>query len=373
MGIGRFVYTPILPLMTAQAGLSPAAAGGLATANYAGYLAGALAGIAAPRTIRTTATWRAAIAAVVAGLALMPLTHSVVAWLTIRTVAGFASAVVFVIAVDWMLDHSRGRSAHLPGWGFGGVGVGIALSGLVVFALPAAGWQTAWWSSAALAAAVGVPAWRMRGAAPPPVTATAERTGSRRWFVVLLACYSLEGVGYIIAGTFLVAAIRQATPGGLGNGAWVLVGVAAAPSAALWAMASARWSRPSLLTAALVMQAGGIAAPALFGGTAAALIGAVLFGATFIGVSGMALAAGRELAFPGAVAGLTAGYSVGQILGPVVVTPLLHQGFRPALMVAAAVVTVSAGTAAWLRLSCRELSPPLRGAGRGQVATPRGR
>src|SRR4051812_14866804 len=139
MGIGRFVYTPILPLMTSQAGLSPAGASGLATANYVGYLAGALAGVAAPRLIRTTTTWRFALIAIVASLALMPLTHDVIAWLAIRTVAGFASAVLFVIAVDWMLDHARGRSAQLPGWGFGGVGIGIALSGAMVLVLPAAG------------------------------------------------------------------------------------------------------------------------------------------------------------------------------------------------------------------------------------------
>lgn len=365
MGIGRFVYTPILPLMTAQAGLSPAGAGGLATANYVGYLAGALAGVAAPRLVRTTTTWRSALIAVVASLALMPMTHNVIAWLAIRTVAGFASAVLFVIAVDWMLDHARGRSAQLPGWGFGGVGLGIALSGVLVLMLPAAGWRASWWASAALATAVGAVAWHMRGAGGAPVTTRAEPTGPRRWFLVLLACYTLEGVGYIIAGTFLVAAIGQTSPGRLGNGAWLVVGLAAAPSAVLWALACARWSRPGLLVVALLVQSAGIALPAIISGAAPALIGAVLFGGTFIGVSTMTLAAGRELAFPGAVAVLTAGYSVGQIVGPLVVTPLLHHGFRYALLTSAAVVAGSAVAAAWLRVGCRELS----GADRLQAAT----
>lgn len=48
MGIGRFVYTPILPLMHAQAGLSAQAGSTLATANYIGYLIGALLGIFLP-------------------------------------------------------------------------------------------------------------------------------------------------------------------------------------------------------------------------------------------------------------------------------------------------------------------------------------
>ncbi len=367
MGIGRFVYTPILPLMTSQAGLSPSAAGALATANYVGYLVGALAGVAVPRLIQTTAMWRVALVAVVVSLALMPTTHDVVVWLVIRTVAGFASAVLFVIAVEWMLDHARGRSAQLPGWGFGGVGVGIALSGVLVLVLPTTGWRTAWWASAALAAAVGAIAWRMRGADGPPIGATtAKPPGPRRWFLVLLACYSLEGVGYIIAGTFLVAAIGQRSPGGLGNAAWMLVGLAAVPSAAVWAMAGARWSAPALLLVALLVQAGGIALPALIGGAAPALIGAVSFGGTFIGVSTIALAAGRQLAFPGAVAVLTAGYSVGQIVGPLVVTPLVHHDFRPALLTSAVLVVAAAATAAWLCVGCRDLS----GAGRLQAATP---
>ena len=371
MGIGRFVYTPILPLMTSQAGLSPAAAGALATANYVGYLVGALLGVAAPRHVRTTATWRLSLVTVVAGLAVMPLTHDVAAWLIIRAVTGCASAMLFVIAVDWMLDHARGRSAQLPGWGFGGVGTGIALSGLMVLALPHAGWRTAWWTSAVLAVGVAAIAWNMRGARDQAAAPIPEQAGQRRWFLVVLLCYFLEGVGYIIAGTFLVAAVGQSSVGWLGSGAWVVVGLAAVPSAALWAMVGARWSRSTLLAVALVGQSIGIALPAIVGGTAPALIGAVAFGGTFIGVSTLALAAGRELAVPGAVAVLTAGYSVGQIVGPLLVTPLLHHGdhgFRHALLASAAIVAGSAATAVWLRLGCRELRPASRGADRRREA-----
>ena len=114
MGIGRFACTPILPLMTTQAALVPQAAGALATANYVGYLAGALAGTASPRLARSTVAWRASLAVLVVTVAAMPLLPNIIGWLLLRTVAGFASAVVFVIAVNLMLDH---RPPHLPGWG----------------------------------------------------------------------------------------------------------------------------------------------------------------------------------------------------------------------------------------------------------------
>jgi MFS family permease len=106
MGIGRFAYTPILPLMTTQAALTPQAAGTLATANCAGYLAGALAGTASPRLARSTVAWRVSLVAVVVTLAAMPLLPNTIGWLLLRTIAGFASAVVFVIAVNSMLDHA---------------------------------------------------------------------------------------------------------------------------------------------------------------------------------------------------------------------------------------------------------------------------
>jgi predicted MFS family arabinose efflux permease len=228
------------------------------------------------------------------------------------------------------------------------------LSGVLVLALPdAAGWKSAWWIAAVLAGALSAVAWSLGPAGDGGGAASRSAPRINRHFVVLFVSYSLEGVGYIVAATFLVAAIRQGAAGWLANGAWLFVGLAAAPSAAVWAMLSRRWSHRSLLVAALALQAVGIALPAVATGAAPALIGAVLFGATFMGVSTVALSAGRLLQLPAAAALLTAGYSAGQILGPVSVTPLLANGFRTALIVAALVVVAAASAAALLRIPQR--------------------
>ena len=160
MGIGRFAYTPILPLMHAQAGLSAQYGSALATANYAGYLAGALLGIVRPAVTRSVLTLRAALVLVVVTLALMGATENHAAWLALRLVAGIASALVFMIAVSALLTGLRGPRQHLSGWAFGGVGAGIALSGVVVLA--AGTWRTAWLASAGFALLLTVAAWPLR-------------------------------------------------------------------------------------------------------------------------------------------------------------------------------------------------------------------
>ena len=349
MGVGRFVYTPILPLMTAGAGLSPQWGAAIATANYAGYLTGAMAGVAAPALLRSRAVYRSSLIVVVATLALMPVVTSDARWAALRFVTGCASALVFMVAASALLTGLRAHGEHLVGHGFGGVGAGIAASGVLVLVLRHATWQDSWWSAAALGAVLTVAAWPLR---PPAMDEDGTDRGAgpgRRWFMSLLAAYTLEGVGYIIAGTFLVAAIDQTASTTLGSSAWIIVGVAAVPSAALWAGLSRIWSRPTLLAVALGTQAVGIALPALVGGTTAALASAVLFGATFLGVATVALATGAHLRTPRAVAILTTGYSVGQIAGPVLVTPMLHHSYQPALLAGAAIVAIAAVAALVLR------------------------
>ncbi|MET0474722.1 MAG: YbfB/YjiJ family MFS transporter [Mycobacterium sp.] len=354
MGIGRFAYTPILPMMTAHAGLTAQSGATLATANYVGYLAGALAATASPRAARSPVVLRASLVTLVITLLAMPLPDSMFQWSILRLLAGFTSALVFVGAVNLMMDRLHHHSPHLAGWGFSGIGIGIAASGLVVFALPTnADWRSAWWAVGVLATVLAAGAWATRHGEPAPrlkaVDPRPPRSNrGRRRFALLLTCYTLEGIGYIIAGTFLVAAIQQTSPGWLGNGAWVVVGVAAAPSAALWAWLSGHFSHPSLLAGALLLQAVGIVLPAVAGGITSALLGAILFGVTFVGVSTIALAAGAHLDVPRAVALLTAGYSAGQIMGPLLAAPLIHHGFETVLIVGAGVVVCAAGVAGLL-------------------------
>jgi MFS family permease len=163
----------------------------------------------------------------------------------------------------------------------------------------------------------------------------------------------LEGVGYIIAGTFLVAAIGRQSPGWAGSDAWILVGICALPAPAIWAALGHRWTRPSLLLVALLLQPVGIVLPAVAGGVAPALVGAALFGVTFLGLASLVLALGADLQFPRAIALLTTGYSIGQILGPQIVRPLLRNGDHDALLVGAAVVLAAAPAAAALRVDSR--------------------
>ena len=168
MGVGRFVYTPILPLMTAGAGLSPQWGAAFATANYAGYLAGAIAGVAAPALLRSQAVYRSSLIVVVAMLALMPVATGDARWAALRFVAGCASALVFMVAASALLTGLRAPSEHLVGHGFGGVGAGIAASGVLVLVLRHGTWQDSLWSAAVLGAVLSVAAWPLRPPASRP-------------------------------------------------------------------------------------------------------------------------------------------------------------------------------------------------------------
>lgn len=372
MGIGRFAYTPILPAMRADGLLTTAQAGWLAAANYAGYLAGALLAAGAVRRTAPIAALRVFSLAVVVTTALMSVTTGLAAWSVVRFAAGVASAGVFVLASGFVLDELRrlGKSAR-AGWLFSGPGLGIVLSGLVVrFAGSALGWRGDWAVLALVAAVAVMPCWRW--SAPASVVATfspgdphrGDHRAARRVLGRLFAAYALEGLGYIVTGTFLPTIVERA-PGsrGLGAAIWIVVGLAAMPAGVVWAAVGERVGHPRALAGAFVLQAGGIVLP-LLGGVIPAIGAAILFGGTFIGITTLTMTlAGRLAPARSAhlIARLTAAYGVSQMTGPVLAGMVAGRSnnFGPALIGAAALVLV--GGVLMLRLAQVEPSPGVAG------------
>src|SRR5260221_12002393 len=97
IGIGRFVYTPILPPMVEALSLSKSQAGLIASANFVGYLAGAL--LAAMRLAGSRRAWLLGSLAVnTVCLAAMGLTTSMPVFLGLRLIAGIVSAFILVLS-----------------------------------------------------------------------------------------------------------------------------------------------------------------------------------------------------------------------------------------------------------------------------------
>ena len=319
MGIGRFVYTPILPPMVEALDLSKSQAGLIASANFVGYLAGAL--LAALRLPGSRRAWLlGGLAVNVLCLAAMGLTNSLTLFLLLRLVAGIASAFILIFASALVLDRlaDAGRSS-LSAVHFAGVGAGIAASAALVATL--SDWRTMWFASAAMALVASVGVWTMVPADHPAATAaTAPSRGkpSAR-FVSLAAAYGLFGFGYIITATFIVAMVRGSPEiASLESYIWVMFGLAAVPSVSLWTRLGQRFGVHAMFAAAAIVEAIGVAASALWIGAATAILSSVLVGGTFVGLTALGLVAAREgQGDPrGRIALMTASFSAGQILGP---------------------------------------------------------
>src|SRR5271165_5589539 len=152
LGIGRFVYTPILPPMIEALGMTKSTAGLIASANFLGYLIGALL-LASPvlggqRRVRLLGA--RVISAITTGA--MGLTNSVALFVVLRFVGGAASAFVLVLTSALVLERlAESGHAGLSALCFAGVGIGIAISAMLVAAMLRAGhnWQSLWLASGA--------------------------------------------------------------------------------------------------------------------------------------------------------------------------------------------------------------------------------
>ncbi len=357
MGIGRFVYTPILPDMAEALALSPAEAGVIASANFLGYLLGALAAATGtlPGGRRLWFLGALAVSALTTGA--MGLTSWLPGFLALRLVGGVASAFVLVLSSALVLDRLSvlGRDG-LAAVHFAGVGVGIAVSAVLVAGVSAAGgdWAAQWLaggvvSLVALALAVRL----VPGAAEEAGTMPAANTGRGfdRRLVALIAAYGLFGFGYVITATFISTIVRGAPElRALEPVVWLAVGLAAAPSVALWTGLARRWGDDRAFALACLVESAGVAISVLVVQGWAVIVAAVLLGGTFMGITALGLIRARALSGVDprrTLALMTASFGLGQMVGPSF-AGLAHDlagGFMLPSLVAAAALALAAGLA----------------------------
>ena len=354
MGIGRFAYTPILPLMKAEAGVSDAFAGILAAGNYLGYLIGALAAARPFWRTRRILTIRWALVAACATTRAMGFVAHPAAWFALRFASGVASAFVLILVSSVVLDRAaREGRTWWPGVLYAGVGIGIALTGIIVPLLARGGWRAGWIGLGALS--VLLCAALLPGLSDQKVEAAAPgEEGEDRPNLVtywsLLIAYFGQGIGYVIPATFIVAIFRstpQLEP--IASLSWVLVGLIAAPSPLLWGRLAQRFGRIPMLEFALFILAAGIIAPVYFRNVGGAAFSALALGGTFMGITTLVNQEARAL-FPHsshrAIGELTAAFGVGQIIGPLIVSAVAATGgsYDVALMVGSGTLAASAAT-----------------------------
>lgn len=352
MGIGRFAFTPLLPMMQ-EDGLATVAEGGiLASFHFLGYWLGAV--LAARLPWSPKATLRLSLIAIGLATLGMGLTDSFPAWLALRGLAGVCSAFAMVMVSNFYIRQlaAAGRPQS-QGWVFAGVGAGISAAGLAALALmanrigSAPSWQILGVVSLAAIAAVCL----RLGPEIPAARIGAGRHGAQRtplvWSVVL--AYGAAGVGYIIPATYLPLMARAVVPDPLVFGwSWPVFGAAAFASTLLAARLEKRIANRQLWAASQVVMAGGLLLPVVLPHIATIILAGVCVGGTFMIVTMAGMKEAHRIAPPQDVmrhiAIMTAAFATGQMIGPALAGAIhdLTGSFAGALLLASATLVLTA-------------------------------
>lgn len=356
MGIGRFAFTPQVPLMIAEHQLSLTSAAVVAALNYLGYLCGSFDAMRATRRVEwrlQAGIWGAVLLTLLSACVSGPWLHGVV-----RFLIGWASGWGMVLIAAWSNEQlHRYQRPGLSAAVFAGPGTGIFISGMLAVGLHSLQVSAAWaWAAYGVLALILVALiartlprtgqLHRPDIAPEPLRLT---PGLKR----LVWSYSLAGFGYILPATFLAQMATTRFPGLISQFVWPVFGGAAVIGIVTGILTRHLGNSNRRLALVLWVQAMGVFASDLLPGLGGLALGAALVGGGFLCVVQLSLQYARELApqHTRYLAGLlTTGYAVGQLVGPLLSaasTALTHR-LEPALYVAGVALLV-AGLLVWRR------------------------
>ena len=365
IGIARFSYTPLLPVMQQQTWIGDLEGGWLAAVNYAGYMAGALLAASLSDLRLKDTLYRIGLVLAVVTTILMASTENFWLWVLLRFFSGLSSAGSMLIAsaliLNWLIRH--GHRSEL-GIHFAGVGIGIMVAALFVELMLQLGlsWQYQWLWFGALATVLAVPAWRWL----PKPDLTPIPAGNknmqdipptRKFMWLMLTAYFCAGYGYVISATFIVTIVERIPQlTGMGALTFAVVGLAAAPAVMNWDLIARRVGYLNALIMAYSLQIAGIILPTFFHSLEVALFSALLFGGTFIGCVSLVLTMAGRL-YPSKPAKLmgkmTLSYGAAQMIAPALTGILAEQTghYDIGLWLAGGFVAVGTLLIIWLKLT----------------------
>jgi predicted MFS family arabinose efflux permease len=315
VGLARFAYTPLLPVLITEGWFPASQAAYLGAANLAGYLGGALCARPLARRSRAPQALRGMMALVTVAFfaCALPLFF---AWFFLwRFASGVAGGVVMVLAAPTVLPHVRPARRGLAGGAiFTGVGLGIMASGTVVPLLLQAGLVATWCGLGLLSLVLTALAWGgwpeedAKGAPPPGTARRAPAAGPLR---ALYVAYALNAIGLVPHMVFLVDFVARGLDRGLHAGAryWVLFGLGAVAGPVLAGLLADRIGFGPALRLALVVQAVAVALPIVAADALGLAISSLVVGAAVPGIVPLVLGRVHDLV-PNDAEGQRAAWSV---------------------------------------------------------------
>ncbi len=297
VGLQRFAYSPLLPVMVAARWLSPGAAGALGGANFAGYLVGALAAGWTGRLFGVRRALRGAML-VASGCFLLCAHRGGLIWLLPwRTLAGVAGGTLMVLAGPAVhASVPPGKRARAGGVMFAGVGSGIAIGAVIVPLLLPWGVAATWRVLAVTAAALSMLAWRHVPDVPPPPDPGLPRLPRRAWMLIL--SYAASAVAITPHMLFWPDFIARGLGFGVRAGAlgWLGFGLAAIAGPGLFSALAIRFGTVTSYRVSVATQGVAALLPVLLHSVPALAVSTLLAGSSALGATTLMIPVGRELA-----------------------------------------------------------------------------
>ncbi|WP_137221175.1 YbfB/YjiJ family MFS transporter [Shewanella sp. MEBiC00475] len=327
VGVARFSYSLLLPIMQDGAGLTESGGGWLATTNFMGYMCGVLLAASMHNLNYKYNLHRVYLILSVVTSVAMVMTTDMVTWAVLRFIAGVCASGGFIIAsgliLKWLVNNNHRAELGIH---FSGAGLSIIVTSILVEAMltMSADWQQQWLALAFMAAIFAIPAWLWM---PHPfiggkaVGDVKENPPSKAFKSLMMLAYFCAGYGYAVSSTFIVDIVdRVEGLQGQGGFAFLLVGVAATPAPLIWDRIARRVGYLKALLVAYILQAVGIILPAINDSLPVVILSALLFGGTFIACVSLVLTMAGKFypSNPAKFMGtMTLAYGAAQIIAPV--------------------------------------------------------